>query len=121
MATAITFTLGTNVLTLSSGITYPVRAPREQVQAMDRTAAGTLEVESLGAIIKRLTLGLRNQSSADYAALVNWFDNIAAGAANAFTYTDPDAVDHLVRWTNGFNFTEGKAGFNGSIELEVVG
>jgi hypothetical protein len=121
MATAITFTLGTNVLTLTSGITYPVRAPREQVQAIDRTAAGALEVESLGTLIKRLTLGLRNQSAADYGALVNWFDIIAAGAANSFTYTDPAGADHVVRWTNGFNFTEGKAGWSGSIELEVVG
>ena len=120
MGTAVTFTLGSNVLTLSSGITYPVQAPREQVQALDRTAAGALEVESLGTIIQRLTLGLRNQSSATYAALINWFDIIAAGAANSFTYTDPDGVDHVVRWTNAFNFAESKAGYSGSIELEVV-
>lgn len=121
MATAITFTLGSNVLTLSSGITYPVRAPREQVQAIDRTAAGGLEVETLGILLKRLTLGLRNQSAADYASLVNWFDTIAAGAANSFTYTDPDSEDHLVRWVNNFNFVENLAGFSGTIELEVVG
>jgi hypothetical protein len=115
------FTLGANALIFSKGINYPVRAPREQIQAMDRTAAGTLEVESLGAIIKRLTISFSNLPLADYTAVKNWFDIIAAGAANAFTYTDMDGVDHEVRWVNQFNFTEDKAGYSGSIDLEVVG
>lgn len=121
MGTPITFTLGANVLTISSGIMYPINAPRERIQAIDRTASGALNVETLGTTIKRLTVSLRNQSASTYALLINWFDTVAAGASNAFTYTDPDGVDHVVRWTNQFNFTESKAGFAGSIELEVVG
>lgn len=121
MGTPITFTLGSNVLTISSGITYPIKAPWEKVQAIDRTAAGVLEVENLGTFIRRLTVGLRNQSLTAYEGLLNWFEVVAAGAGNSFTYTDPDGVDHLVRWTNQFNFTESKSGFSGSIDLEVVG
>lgn len=115
------FTLGTNVLTFSKGIVYPVQSPREHIQAIDRTAAGTLEVESLGAIVKRLPISFKNLPLIDYSALKNWFDNIAAGAANAFTYTDMDSVDHLVRWVNQFNFIEDRSGYSGSIDLEVVG
>jgi hypothetical protein len=115
------FELGANQITFAKGIDYPVRSPREQVQAMDRTAAGTLQVESLGALIKRLTVSFSNLSAADFAALQNWFDNVAAGAANSFTYTDPDGADHVVRWVNQFNFIEDKAGYSGTIDLEIVG
>jgi len=115
------FTLDAEEITFSKGVNYPVRAPREQVQAIDRTAAGTLEVESLGTLIKRLTVDFSNLTAADYAALLNWFDNVAQGAANAFTYTDQDGAGYLVRWVNQFNFSETKAGWSGFIDLEVVG
>lgn len=114
------FTLGADTFTFSKGINYPVQAPREQIQAIDRTAAGTLEVETLGAIIKRLTISFSNLPAADYSAARNWFDSIAQGAANSFTYTDMESIDHTVRWINQFNFTETKAGYNGTIELEEV-
>lgn len=114
------FTLGANVINFSKGQDYPVESPREQLQVVDRTAAGTLEVETLGATIQRLMVAFSNLSAAEYAALKNWFDNVSAGAANAFTYTDGDGVDHTVRWVNQFNFRETKAGFSGSIELEEV-
>lgn len=114
------FTLGANSLTFSKGINYPVDAPREQIQALDRTAAGSLQVETLGAIIKRQTLSFTNLPAADYDALVNWFDNICKGAAYAFVYTDMQSVDHDVLWVNQFNFTETKTGYNGTIDLEEV-
>jgi hypothetical protein len=115
------FSLGANSITFSKGVDYPIRAPREQIQAIDRTAAGSLEVEVLGVIIKRLTINFSNLSYTDFNALRNWFDNIAAGAANAFTYTDQDDVGQLVRWVNQFDFIEDKAGYSGAIDLEIVG
>ena len=87
---------------------------------MDRTAAGGLQVESLGAGIRRRTLAFINLSVADVQGLVLWFDTIANGAANAFTLIDEDSQSLLVRWMNGFNFSEDKAGYSGSIELEIV-
>lgn len=114
------FTLDANTLTFSKGINYPVEAPREQIQAIDRTAAGTLQVETLGAIIRRRTLSFSNLPAADYTAAKNWFDNISQGAANSFTYTDMEGTDYTVRWVNQFNFVETKAGYDGTIEMEEI-
>lgn len=114
------FNLGANTLTFSKGPDYPVAAPMEQLQVIDRTAAGTLEVETLGAIIKTLPLSFSNLTQTDYDNLVYWFEVIASGAANVFIYSDVDENDFFVRWVNQFNFTENKAGYSGRIELEIV-
>jgi hypothetical protein len=114
------FTLGANVITFHKGPDYPVRTPREQLQVLDRTAAGTLEIETLGAMIETLPVSFSNLTAAEYAALANWFENVSQGAANAFVYSDADGIDHDVRWVNGFDFQETKSGFSGTIELEIV-
>jgi hypothetical protein len=114
------FSLGANTLTFSKAPVYPVRAPRQRIQAVDRTAAGGLQVESLGAGINRRVMGFRNLSAADMAGAQAWFDTIANGAANAFTVIDEDSATYTARWINGFNFEEDKAGYSGSIELEIV-
>jgi hypothetical protein len=115
------FTLGANTLVFSKGLKYPIRRPHEKVQAIDRTAAGTLQVESLGIEIKRLTLRFMNLSATDYDALLDWYQNKANGAANTFTYTDDESNAYSVVWMNNFEFNETKAGFNGTINLEIVG
>jgi hypothetical protein len=114
------FTLGANSYSFSKAPVYPVRAPRQRVQAIDRTAAGGLQVESLGAGINRRVMAFRNLPAADYAGLISWFDTIANGAANAFAVTDEDSNSYSARWVNGFNFEEDKAGYTGSIELEII-
>lgn len=114
------FILGANTLTFSKAPVYPVRAPRQRIQAVDRTAAGGLTVESLGAGINKRVMGFRNLSAADFSALVMWFDSIANGAANPFTVMDEDGATYSARWVNGFNFEEDKAGYSGSIELELL-
>lgn len=114
------FSLGENVLTFPKAPIYPDRAPRERVQAMDRTAGGSLQVESLGAVIAKRSPRWRNLTAAFVASLQNWFDVIANGAANAFTYTDDTGAAMTVRWVNGFDFEEGRAGFSGTIELEII-
>lgn len=114
------FTLGGNTFIFSKAPVYPIREPRERLQAMDRTAGGGLQVESLGAGIVRRRETWRNLTAADYAGLVNWFDVIANGAANAFIYTDTDGNAYTVRWVNSFDFEEGKAGWGGSIEFEFI-
>jgi hypothetical protein len=114
------FILDANTLTFEKGIKYPVRRPHEMVQALDRTAAGSLQVESFGIEIKRLVLRLEYISSSFYSSLLDWFENKCNGAANAFTYIDDQSVSHTVVWTNNFNFIETVAGYNGSIDLEIV-
>lgn len=114
------FISGANTLIFEKGITYPVQRPVEMVQAIDRTAAGSLQVESFGIEIKRLFLNLRNCSNAFYLSLLDWFQNKSSGAANSFTYVDDLSVSHTVVWTNGFNFVENEAGYTGTIDLEIV-
>jgi hypothetical protein len=121
MADSVTFTLGGNVLTLSSGLKFPIRAPLEALQATDRTAAGSLQVETFGIKRQRYELRFRNQPAAEYASLKNWFDTICNGAGNEFTYTDTAAVDHTVRLiTNPLDFEESYPGYTGTLLLEEV-
>ena len=115
------FELGASTFTFSKAPNYPVRAPRERIQAVDRTAAGGLQVESLGAGINRRVMAFSNLPAADYSGLLNWFENIANGAANVFTVVDEDSTSFDARWVNAFNFEENKAGYSGSIELEITG
>ena len=114
------FILGLNTLVLSKAPAYPVRSPRERIQAVDRTAAGGLQVESLGAGINRRVMNLINLPFSDFEALQNWFDNIANGAVNAFTLIDEDSNSFIVHWVNTFDFEETKAGYHGTIEFEII-
>lgn len=115
------FTLGANTLIFSKGIKYPVQRPHEKIQAIDRTASGGLQVETLGIEIRRLSLRFEYLPTVDYLALLNWFKNVSDGAANSFTYTDDESNAFTVVWTNAFNFEESKAGYSGQIDLEVIG
>ena len=115
------FTLGASTLIFSKGLKYPIIKPHEKVQTVDRTAAGNLQVESLGIEIVRHTLNFENLPTVNYSAILNWFQNICNGAANPFTYTDDLSQSFNVIWMNNFNFQERKAGFAGTIELEVIG
>ncbi len=90
------FVLDSNVLQFSRGMQYPVAKPMEKVQATDRTASGSLEVEDLGVNLSTRILIFKNLPLADYTALDNWFDNIANGAVNPFTYYDEDGASMTV-------------------------
>lgn len=115
------FSLGANVLAFTTGLKYPVRSPIEALQATDRTAAGTLQVETFGIKRQRFEMRFRNMPAADYAALQTWFDTICDGAGETFTYTDSDSVAHTVRLiTNPLDFSEGVTGFEGVLMLEEV-
>lgn len=116
------FVLGESQLQFSRGLRYPVEKPNEKVQALDRTGAGSLQVESLGLGIRTRILRFRNLPQADYEALDAWFDDIANGAANSFTYIDEDGVSMTVRIiTPKLNFAEtALERFSGELLLELV-
>lgn len=116
------FVLGGNTLQFSRGIRFPVEKPHEKIQVVDRTAAGTLQIEELGVDIRTRRLIFKNLPQADYDALVSWYDTIAAGAFNPFTYYDEDGVTMIVRMlTNPLNFAEtSHQRFAGELLLEVV-
>lgn len=116
------FELGANVLQFSRGIRYPVEKPHEKLQITDRTAGGSLQVEDLGVDIKTRLLVFKNLPQADYDALCTWFDTIANGALNPFTYYDEDGQAMTVRMlTSPFTFPEtSHQRFAGELLLELV-
>lgn len=116
------FTLGANELQFSRGLVYPVRKPHEKGQVIDRTAAGTPQVEDLGINIHRRYLTFKNLPQADYDALRTWYDSICNGAYNSFIYTDENGNAMTVRMvTNPLEFQEDYyQRFSGELILEVV-
>jgi hypothetical protein len=118
------FTLGAATLEFTGGIQLPGRRPLEKIQARDRTAAGSLQVEDLGvASIRRFPLVIRGIDSAKMAELETWWNTIAEGGLNSFTYSDEEGVDYTVLWTDDqLDFTQLEPDiFEGEINLEVVG
>lgn len=85
---AIKFEKGLDVLQFSKGIRYPVEKPIEKMQVVDRTAAGTPQVEDLGVTIRQRLLAFRGLTPDDRDGLVNWFENICNGSMEEFTYYD---------------------------------
>jgi len=112
---------GQSDIELDGHVNYPFRRPKQKSQVVDRTAAGSLQVEDLGVAWQRfpLSLVLLDQTKRD--ALVNWWDNVSDGAANTFTYTDEDGTEYTVRLvTNPMDFEEDPPGrFKGTLLLEA--
>lgn len=116
------FVLGADELQFSRGIRYPVAKPSKAVQAVDRTGAGALQVEILGANIRTRKLLFKNLPLADYTALVAWYETVAQGAANAFTYYDEDENEMTVRIISpALEFPQtAYQRYSGELLLEVV-
>lgn len=116
------FELGLNVLQFTRGIRYPVEKPHEKLQVSDRSAGGALQVEELGIDIHTRRLVFRNLPLEDYEALISWYNSMANGVMNSFTYYDEDGVAMTVRMlTNPLNFPQTSyQRFAGELLLEVV-
>jgi len=116
------FELGASELQFSRGLLYPVVKPHAKVQATDRTAGGTLQVEDLGVDIHTRQLTFKSLPQADFDALRTWYDSICDGARNTFTYYDEDGNDYTVRMlTNPLDLEETyHQRFSGKLLLEVV-
>lgn len=119
----IKFELGVNELQFSQNISLPVSRPIEKVQAIDRDASGGLHVETLGPAMNRRVLDFKAMPKVDYDLLKNWFDNIADGATNPFTFIDERSETLLVVIISKvLDFPEFYEGWHrGQIMLEVVG
>ena len=117
------FTLGVQTLLFTDGIQLPGRRPLEKMQALDRTAGGDLQVEDLGVTVRRFPLVLRGIDAAKMAELETWFDTIADGATNSFTYSDENGTDYTVLWVSSIlDFRQIEPGiYTGDIMLEVTG
>jgi hypothetical protein len=91
------FVSGTNTLEFSRGLQFPLNKPLEMMQAVERVAGGALQVEELGNPIRRFRLKFKLLPEADYIGLQNWFQNIAQGAMQSFTFYDEDGSDWTIR------------------------
>lgn len=120
---AIRFVLNDQTLTLSHCLAYPLNRPLEKIQVVDRSAAGTLEVENLGPDINTRPLVFIGLPMEDYNGLVNWFDNIANGAENQFTYYDEEGNSlSVVIVSPAIDFPQtAHQSYSGELLLEVVG
>ncbi len=113
---------GGQQLTFSVGRTYPLRQPRERLQVLSRSAAGTLRVADKGlSSVRRLRLAFRGLPAADHAALLTWYEEVACGSLNPFTFTDEAGAAHTVRWSGPFDLEQAATGrYSGEVVLEEV-
>ena len=120
--TALRFSLTPYELNFEHGSEYPTSNSSELVQAQDRTAGGTLRVETLGVTIRRQTIVFTQMPLIDYEALVDWYLNICKGAEEVFDYTNEYGDTFPVRLVSGsIVFTEEYLDiYSGSIVLEFV-
>lgn len=121
--TLLKFEYFTDILEFQAGSEYPTVQPYEMLQVVDRTSGGKLQVEDLGITIKTITLNFNLMKKVDYDALVNWFLNIANGAANEFQLTDEYGEVFQVRFQEStFGFSEVFLNtFSGTLTMEVTG
>jgi len=119
----IRFELGADVLQFPHNMSTPILKPLEKLQAIDRSDGGTLQVEDLGIDIRRRTLVFNAIPSATVVLLENWFDNIADGAMNEFSYFDEDDNELIVKILSPiFDFPQFDEDWcSGELLLEVVG
>lgn len=107
---------------ISRGVSRPVNMPVEAVQVVERTGAGTLQVETLGMELRTLELPLSALTRSEHDALLNFYRNVCMGAANDFEYEDARGDIYLVKWIGKFDISEvGFDHYAGTVNLEVVG
>ncbi len=82
------FDLGGDSLVFEAGGDYPANRKLKAIQIKDRTAAGSLRVESLGIYVRTRVLTFNLMQSTDYNALLYWFRYVVNGADKTFTFTD---------------------------------
>ncbi len=104
------------------GADYPVSAPLEKIQALDRAESGKTEVEQLGPSIATRTIAFGKMCQTDYLGLKNWFDTIANGAVNSFTFEDELGVTgQVIIISNVYDFVEIRHEvYAGNLILEYV-
>ena len=100
MATSITLTHGTDILTLRPSDFSDVReVTRAQVRS--RTHDGNLVVGDKELTIRRFFITLNGLTDTDRANIENFFGaSIANGSLNSFTYLDHFGVENTVRLIN---------------------
>lgn len=122
MSSLMRFDLAPDSLQFIAGGDYPAKRSDNISQVQDRTAAGSLRVETLGVQIRTRVLDFNLMSKTDYLALRDWFLNTVNGGSLIFTFTDEYGDSGLVRIvTSDLDFSETSLErYSGSIKLEYV-
>ena len=94
---SITLKSGETTVTLPDPLPgYPVRA--RQRQAVGRTAGGSVYVYDKGVDTFEVELPLESLTDAEKNALVSFFDTLAKGCLETFTYTDSNGTARTARF-----------------------
>ena len=94
---SITFQGGETTLTLPDPLPgYPARAVRRQV--VGRTAGGSVYVYDKGVETFEVELPFESLTDAEKAALAAFFDDVAQGCLQTFTYTDSNGTARTARF-----------------------
>ena len=91
------FTSGATVVTVRSPL-FPFKVDHLHMQAKQFTEGGTLLVQELADPIEVMVFHFENLSDTERNNLYSFYNTTVDGAATAFTFTDPDAVDWTVKW-----------------------
>lgn len=122
MASLMKFQYSSYTLEFLAGGDYPAPKRISLLQVQDRTAGGTLQIETLGVTVKQRTIVFTLMSKVDYDALENWFLQVVVGGSNTFQFTDEHGITTNVKIVDTeLNFSEiAFELFSGSITLEFV-
>ncbi len=120
--TLMRFDLAADTLQFECGSEFPTTNREEITQVFDRSAGGSLHVESLGVNIKQRILAFTLMPLVDYNGLVNWYYNVANGAMKVFSFTDEYGVVADVRIiSESINFVEAYLDtYSGTLTIEYV-
>mgnify|MGYP000585272932 CR=1 FL=1 len=77
---------------------YPAVRPVRLQQIQERSAAGTIHVETYAEALSTRTLNFREMNENDYTGLLDWFINKVNGMANEFKFEDERNATYTVRF-----------------------
>lgn len=121
MSTLMKFYLAPHTLQFEAGGDYPANRVTKVFQVKDRTAGGTLQVETLGITTRTRTIVFNEMSLTDYTALIDWFIDVVNAGELTFEFTDeygdvfPEA--RIINSELDFNETSLEL-YSGSLDVE---
>ena len=115
------FRLGVDSLEVKTPISYPYPKRTELVQAKERSASGLTHIESFDVKTTTRTYSYEDLPTAEFQALVDWFENVANGMEHVFEVTDDLGEQFNARFSSpilNFNLTSHDL-WGGSFSLEI--
>ena len=111
-----------NQLVFENPSQYPKTEPYELQQVRERSAAGTIHVETFAAPLRSRTLSFQSMSEVDYQGLLDWYINKVNGMADEFTFEDEVNKAFKVKFSDRtINFKQVRFNrWQGNITLEII-